>query len=69
MTINFIEPLAHDAKIMVTNSLGTIMETCFAQQGANRLTIDCLNYPSGFYTVYVKIKGKRAFAYRMLKVE
>ncbi|MFK7978655.1 MAG: T9SS type A sorting domain-containing protein [Saprospiraceae bacterium] len=69
MTINFIEPLAQDAQIMISNSLGKIMETCFVKEGANRLTIDCPNYPSGFYTVYVKVKGRRGIVYRMLKVE
>ncbi len=69
MTINFIEPLSGDAKIMVSNSLGKIMETCFSKQGDNRLSINCPNYPAGFYTVYVKINGKRPIVYRTLKVE
>jgi len=69
MTINFIEPLAQDATIMVANSLGKVMENRLAKQGVNRLSIDCANYLSGFYTVYVKVKGKRPIAYRMLKVE
>ncbi len=69
MTINFIEPLSEDAKIMVSNSLGKIMDVCSVKKGANRLAIDCPNYPAGFYTVYIKTKGKRPIVYRTLKVE
>ena len=69
MTINFIEPLVQDAKIMVSNSLGKIMEICLAKQGDNRLFIDCPNYPAGFYTIYIKVNGKRPIVYRTLKVE
>ena len=69
MTINFIEPLTQDAKIIVSNSLGRIMDVCEAKQGTNRLLIDCPNYPAGFYTIYVKVKGKRSIVYRTLKVE
>ena len=69
LTINFLEPLAQDAKIMIANNLGVIMETCSAEKGTNRLFIDCPNYTSGVYMIHVKVKGRRSIVYRTIKVE
>lgn len=69
LIINFLEPLVQDAKILIANNLGVIMETCFAEKGANRLFIDCPNYTPGVYMIHVKVKGRRSVVYRTIKVE